>query len=135
MAARLQAILAHLAGVVPVGVSADSFVSSLLGAGYPGSTASETQLKVGTPGMTEALARSVVDKLATMIRVSANFASPAFRTAYDKAVEGAQKIEGFTKKHPVWSTVIALGILAIMCPPAIKALGFGSKGVAEGEDS
>lgn len=134
MAARLQLILAHLSGIAAVGgVSADSVVAKLMNLGQSGPLAHETKLTINTPGMTEAVARDVVDKLAAAIRTSGNFAGPAFRAAYNRALDAAEKIEGFAKDHPVWTTVIALGMLAIMCPAVIHLLGFGLQGVTKGE--
>ena len=51
------------------------------------------------------------------------------REAYDKAVEGMQVIEELAKEHPVYSTVIALGVIALLSPLLIKALGFSLAGV------
>ena len=133
MAARLQAILAHLGGLTPVGVSADSFVARLMSAV---STGGDAQLKVGTLEWTEDFARGVLDRLATTIQVTGYLAGPV----YDKAVEGAHEIGIFKENNPVWFTVIALGMLAIICPLAIKALGFpikalgfAAKGAAAGK--
>jgi hypothetical protein len=133
MADRLHLILAHLNSISPIETSVASFIAKLMNAGCSGATQGETKLQVNTPGMTEAFAGSLVEKLAAAIRVSGYAAGPTFRAANDKAVEAAGKIEGFTRKHPLWTTVIALGILAVMCPPAIKLLGFGLKGVAKGK--
>lgn len=52
--------------------------------------------------------------------------------AYDKAVEAAKEIDRFTKKHPIWTIVIALCIVRILYPTAIKALGFKLGGVVKG---
>jgi len=133
MAARLDMILAHLQALTS-DVSANSIVMKLLKAGHPGATTRETKLKVDTAGMTEALAKNVVDRLAMTIQGSVRVAGPAFRAAYEKAVKAAGRINGFIKEHPVWTIVIVLCILAVMYPLAIKALGFGLKGVVQGKD-
>lgn len=134
MAARLQLILAHLNVIAAAGgISADSFVAKLMNLRQSGLVVPETQLKISTYGMTEAIARCVVDKLAATIRTSGSFADPTFREAYNRAVDAAEEIEGFARDHPVWTIVIVLGMLAIMCPKVIHLLGFGMKGVTKGE--
>lgn len=133
MAARLDMILAHIHALTPVDISAKSIVTKLLKIGCPGATTCETKLNVDTPRMTEALAKNVVDRLTMTIQGSVRVAGPAFRAAYDRAVEAAEKIEGFARNHPVWTIVIVPCILAIMYPAVIHALGFGLKGVVEGK--
>jgi hypothetical protein len=39
---------------------------------------------------------------------------------------------GFAKDHPVYATLITLGILAILMPWALEFLGFGDLGPIEG---
>lgn len=132
MATRLNMILAHLRAL-PLDVSASLVVAKLMNAGYSGASGRETKLKIDTLEMDEALARKVVYRLATTIREPISVAGPPFRAAYDRAVGAAEKIEGFTREHPVWTIVIVLCILAIMYPTSIKALGFGMKGPIEGQ--
>jgi hypothetical protein len=50
------------------------------------------------------------------------------KEAYDKAVTEAAKSADFARDHPVWTTLIALGILAVLLPWVIEALGFGVEG-------
>jgi hypothetical protein len=133
MAARLDMILAHLQALT-LDVPANLIVANLMNARYSGAPARDTKLKIDKPEMNEALARNVVDKLAVTIQESVRVAGPAFRAAYDKAIEAAGRINGFTKEHPVWTVVIVLCILAVMYPAAIKALGFGLEGVVEGNN-
>jgi hypothetical protein len=58
--------------------------------------------------------------------------SPALKEAYDKACEVAKSIEGFVQEHPVFCTVIALGVLVLIAPWAVEAIGFGVKGPIPG---
>lgn len=51
------------------------------------------------------------------------------KKAYDDAVAAAV---GFAREHPVWTTLIALGILVILLPWVIEALGFGEAGPVAG---
>lgn len=56
--------------------------------------------------------------------------SSAARDAAEKATLSAVD---FSKQHPVWCTVIALGILATLAPYGLTWLGFGEIGIVEGE--
>jgi len=61
---------------------------------------------------------------------------PALRQAYDKAVMEAKKMEELAEEHPVltgvFCTVVALGVLELLWPEMIAALGFGELGPVEG---
>ena len=63
--------------------------------------------------------------------------SPAIKKAYNKAVEEAKKMEEFSGEHQVMTgvfcTVVAIGILWLMWPAIIEALGFSELGPVEGE--
>lgn len=126
MTARLQLVLSHF-GFSPAGVAADSIITGVLH-----TTGAAVQIK---PYSTDLIARLVVVKLAVIVLTAKDNAGTKFREAYDKAVESTQVIEGLVKEHPVYSTIIALGILAILCPWVITALGFTLKGVAKGENA
>ena len=56
--------------------------------------------------------------------------------AYDKACEAAKIFEEFAAEHPVatavFCTVIALGVLVILMPWVVEALGFSELGPIEG---
>ena len=57
--------------------------------------------------------------------------------AYTKACEAAKAIEGFAADHPlataVFCTIIALGVLVVLTPFVLEALGFASLGPVEGK--
>jgi hypothetical protein len=53
----------------------------------------------------------------------------ALKEAFDKATEAAVI---FAREHPVYATLIALGIIVILFPWMIEALGFGFEGPIEG---
>ena len=56
-----------------------------------------------------------------MAKASAN----ALTQAKDATIE-------FTKNHPIYATLIALGILAILVPSALEILGFSELGPIKG---
>ena len=127
MSARLQLVLSHF-GFSPAGVNVDSIIAGLLH-----TTAATVKFEPYNTDPRPSIARLVLVRLAAIVLTAKDNAGPKFREAYDKAVEGTQVIEGLVKEHPVYSTVIALGIIAILCPWIITALGFTMKGVAKGE--
>jgi hypothetical protein len=53
----------------------------------------------------------------------------AMKDAVQKSTAAATE---FAKEHPVFCTVVALGILVLLAPWAIEALGFGELGPIEG---
>jgi hypothetical protein len=87
---------------------------------------------VGAYGWRENIAKYVFEKLAQALQYSHENLGPAVRDAYHKAWEVAKSIEGFVIEHPVMSTIIALGVLAIIAPWVLEALGFGESGPIEG---
>jgi ElaB/YqjD/DUF883 family membrane-anchored ribosome-binding protein len=86
---------------------------------------------VGEYGWTEKVAEWTLAKLEQALKEASKL-GPALKEAYDKACEAAKGIEGFIQEHPIFCTVIALGVLVIIAPWAIEALGFGELGPIEG---
>jgi hypothetical protein len=86
---------------------------------------------VGEYGWTEKVAEWTLAKLEQALNEASKL-GPALKEAYDKTLDIAQGIEGFIKEHPVFCTIIALGVLVIIAPWAIEALGFGELGPIEG---
>ncbi len=77
---------------------------------------------------TESLARCVLERLERILRDGSKM-GPALKEAFDKAVNAA---EGFARDHPVYTTLIALGVLAILLPWVVEALGFAALGPVPG---
>jgi hypothetical protein len=87
---------------------------------------------VGTYGWKENIAKWVLEKLSRALEEGHEKLGPTIRDAYHKAVEVAMSIEGFVVEHPVFCTIIALGVLALLSPWVLGALGFGELGPIEG---
>ncbi|KAF2023903.1 hypothetical protein EK21DRAFT_79878 [Setomelanomma holmii] len=87
---------------------------------------------VGTYGWKENVANWVLEKLSRALEESHEKLGPTIRAAYRKAIEVAMSIEGFVVEHPVFCTIIALGVLALIVPWVLGALGFGELGLVEG---
>lgn len=58
-----------------------------------------------------------------------------FDKATDAAADAAKAANGFRKDHPVYCTIIAIGILVLLAPWALEAIGFGELGPIEGKNS
>jgi hypothetical protein len=81
---------------------------------------------------TESLAEAILNALEAAVR-EGRAMSPALKEAYDKACKAADAVGGFAKEHPVFCTVIVLGILVLLMPWAIEAIGFAAEGPVEGK--
>jgi hypothetical protein len=57
----------------------------------------------------------------------------ALGETYEKVVREIDSIEGFVKEHPVICAVIAIGILVVLAPWVVEALGFAEAGIVEGK--
>ncbi|EDQ99630.1 uncharacterized protein LACBIDRAFT_186606 [Laccaria bicolor S238N-H82] len=79
-------------------------------------------------GWYENLAAAVLDSLENIVRGGAPVAG-AMTDAVGKATGAAI---GFAKEHPVFCTIVALGVLVLLAPWAIEAFGFGELGPIEG---
>jgi ElaB/YqjD/DUF883 family membrane-anchored ribosome-binding protein len=87
---------------------------------------------VGATGWRSTIAQYVLEKLAAALQASHEHLGTTIRSAYERAWEAAQSVEGFVIKHPVMCTVIALGVLAVIAPWVLEALGFGELGPVAG---
>ena len=137
MAARLRAILGHLAGptLIPTSSTAAAFQSLCMRGPFVGST-KKTEAGQDTESTsvesTQTSAVSLLHHVAAVIQAPHDHLHPLVHEAYKKASSSAQAIEGFVKDHPVFCRVIALGMLYILAPTVIQLLGFTAKGPALG---
>ncbi|BDD54463.1 hypothetical protein MAP00_000081 [Monascus purpureus] len=95
---------------------------------WTGITRKRLDETVGEYGWTEEIGKAVLHGLEQAIRARAKM-TDAVNQAVQTATEAAV---GFAKEHPVYCTLIALGVLAILTPWVIEALGFGELGPIEG---
>lgn len=84
-------------------------------------------------GWTENLAKRILEKLTFALQEAQNNLGPVISDAYRKVWDVARDIEGFVIEHPIMCTIIALGVLALVAPWVLSALGFGELGPIEGE--
>ena len=85
-------------------------------------------------GFSERIAAAILAALQKALKEGSPMRQ-AMREAYNKASDAAAGLPGFAREHPIFCTVIALGILVILAPAIIHALGFGLSGPIEGESS
>ena len=84
--------------------------------------------QVTATGWTDSLVHAILQNLTSAIESGASMAQPA-ADALKKAMDSAV---GFAKDHPVYTTLIALGVLFVLLPWVLGILGFGELGVVEG---
>ncbi|KAH9042995.1 hypothetical protein EDB84DRAFT_1248643, partial [Lactarius hengduanensis] len=82
-------------------------------------------------GWYESLAASVLNGLENALKAGAPMGQ-VMRDAYEKAAQVVGDVWEYTKEHPVFFAITALGILVILAPWAIEVLGFGELGPIEG---
>jgi hypothetical protein len=110
-------------------VAAD-VLSALFNAEKPGADLKKTtQEIVGAYGWTENIARAILNGLVKAVEDGAHMGQ-AMTEALKKA---AAEAKDFVCEHPVLCTVIALGILAVLAPWVLEALGFAELGPVEGK--
>lgn len=83
---------------------------------------------VTTSSWKSKLAEHVLNVLANAIKQAVPMAQ-ALKEAFDKAAAAAAE---FAQDHPELVTLIALGVLALLVPWALEALGFAEIGIVEG---
>lgn len=86
---------------------------------------------VGSYGWTESLAEAILNQLQHALKQAIPMGQ-AMKDAFDKSMDAAI---GFAHDHPVFCTLIALGILVLLAPWVIEVLGFGELGPIEGTSS
>lgn len=84
-------------------------------------------------GWVENIGVAILNGLESAIRAGVAM-GPVMKESYDKVVHAANAVDGFRRDHPVYFTIIAIGILVLLTPWAIEAIGFGELGPIEGKN-
>lgn len=143
---RLSAILAQFASIcgdhrikqqkplTKADAAAEDVIDELAHAEKSGRMlkAAINDIAIRAGGWSEYFAKAILHLLETVLKAGAPMGA-AMRDAYNRSVHAAEKMTTFAKDHPVLCTVVALGILEILAPFVISALGFTAEGVLEGE--
>ncbi|KGO37799.1 hypothetical protein PEX1_090460 [Penicillium expansum] len=107
---------------------ASAIVTKILNADEPYSLHKELNEEFSTDNWTDAIAQAILRGLENAIQSGADMA----RAASDAATQSRNAAVDFATDHPVYATLIALGILALLTPWALEVLGFGELGPIEG---
>ncbi|KAJ9130498.1 hypothetical protein NKR23_g12171 [Pleurostoma richardsiae] len=91
---------------------------------------------VGVEGWTEWIAERVLAGLEAVLKEGREKIGPAMAQAFDSASEAADKVFQFAKDHPVATagllTILTVGVLVVLAPVVVEALGFAELGPVEG---
>ena len=91
---------------------------------------------VGVEGWTEWIAERILDGIKTILEESPETMGNAMKVAYSRASEAADALFQFPKDHPIATagilTIVAVGILVMLAPAVVEALGFAELGPMEG---
>jgi hypothetical protein len=93
---------------------------------------SELQGIIQANGWREGLAEAIFNATEVAVRNGRSM-GPVIHDAYDKAVLALKNIEEFVEENPVLCSIIALGIIALLMPWLLSALGFAEAGITEGK--
>ncbi|KAL4979013.1 hypothetical protein BDW66DRAFT_128354 [Aspergillus desertorum] len=107
---------------------ASEIVAKILTADCPYALHKELNDQISTTGWTEVIAKATLHGLENAIKAGAKMA----KAAADAVTQAKEAAIGFATEHPVYATLIALGVLAVLTPWILEVLGFGELGPIEG---
>lgn len=94
---------------------------------------------IGEEGWTESIARAIVAGLEALIKDDRENIMPVLGEFIDKAEQAAKAVFAFPQEHPYLTagfvTIVAIGVLVLVAPWVVEALGFGEMGPVGGKDS
>ncbi|KAJ5560240.1 hypothetical protein N7513_002639 [Penicillium frequentans] len=107
---------------------ASEIVTRILNADSVESLRKQLKEEVSIDSWSEAIAKAILAGLENAINAGTEMA----KAAADAAAKSKDAAIDFVIDHPVYATLIALGILALLMPWALEILGFGELGPIEG---
>ncbi|KAJ5632760.1 hypothetical protein N7490_009099 [Penicillium lividum] len=107
---------------------ASDIVTKILNAETPESLKKQLKDEISINGWSEAIAKAILEGLKTAVKAGTEMA----QAAADAAAKCKDAAIGFATEHPVYATLIAIGIMALLMPWALEILGFGELGPIEG---
>lgn len=94
---------------------------------------------VGSQGWTESIARAIVASLEALITQGREIIGSVLGEFIDKAVEATHSNFDFPHDHPYltagFATIVAVGVLVLVSPWAVEALGFAELGPVAGKNN
>lgn len=111
---------------------AQEFVDKLYSAEKNGSDLVRTlDSIVGEYGWVENIGVAILSGLERAIKTGVE-KGPVIKEMSEKATNAAF---GFAKDHPIYCTIIAIGILVLLAPYVLELIGFGELGPIEGKNN
>jgi hypothetical protein len=107
---------------------ASDILTKILNADTPESLNKQLSEVISTDGWSDAIAAALLHGLENAIKTGAEMA----QAAADAVAQSKDAAISFAKDHPVYATLLALGVLALLTPWALEILGFGELGPIEG---
>lgn len=107
---------------------ASNVVTIILTSDTPYAIKKRLDESIRTAGWTESLALAILRGLENAIETGAQVAEAASKALARATSEAFE----FSREHPIFVTILALGVLAILTPWVIEVLGFGELGPIEG---
>ncbi|EED23179.1 conserved hypothetical protein [Talaromyces stipitatus ATCC 10500] len=111
----------------PASIASD-ILTIILAADSPYTLHKHLNERLSTESWSEDIATALLLGLENAIKTGAQMA----KASLDALAQAKDTAIGFAEDHPVYATLIALGILAILMPWALEILGFGDLGPIEG---
>ena len=112
--------------------TAENIVQAMITASKPGPDLDlqVSSLVSAAGGWSEYLANAVLTQLSDTLKADPHNWGQALSEAVKKTTTAAWE---FAKEHPVYTTLIALGVLVFLAPWVLEILGFGALGPEEGQ--
>ncbi|KAJ5757467.1 uncharacterized protein N7511_006161 [Penicillium nucicola] len=107
---------------------ASEILTKILNADTRESLQKQLREEICITSWSEAIAEALLHGLENAIKAGTEMA----QAAADAAAKSRDAAIDFATDHPVYATLIALGILALLTPWALEILGFGELGPIEG---
>ncbi|KAL4788386.1 hypothetical protein BJX76DRAFT_353408 [Aspergillus varians] len=107
---------------------ASDIITKILTADNPYTLHKALNDEISTAGWTEAIAKATLHGLEKAISAGTQMA----RAAADAVAQAKNAAGAFATEHPVYATLIAMGVLTVLLPWTLEVLGFGELGPIEG---
>ncbi|KAJ5946114.1 hypothetical protein N7454_002953 [Penicillium verhagenii] len=114
-------------GRSPESIASD-IVTMILNAESPESLRKQLKEEMYITSWSEEIGKAILHGLEDAIKAGTEMA----QAAADAAAKCKDAAIGFATEHPVYATLIALGILVLLMPWALEIIGFGELGPIEG---